>query len=41
MRTQILALAVIALIAVGANLALDEVEYDTADRTTADSVRLD
>ena len=41
MRTQIVALLAIVVIAVGADLALDELDYDTADRQTADSVRLD
>lgn len=41
MKAQLAAIAAMALIAVGADLALDRIGFDSAEHLSADLVRLD
>ena len=41
MRAQLTALIALVVIAIGADLALDEIGFDTAERQSTASVRLD
>ena len=41
MRVMLLAFLAIAAIAVGANIALNEADFSSSDRTTGSAVRLD